>query len=323
MNELLSKIKPIETIEELANVLGISSDLLIEISNNANNYYRSNKPRLKADGRKRQTYRVLKTLKDIQEQIKNNIFYYVEYPYYLQGGIKDATYPRGYIQNATVHSGNKIVIKEDIADFFPSIKFSHVFDVWKLFFRCSDDVAQILTRLTTYHGFVPQGAKTSSYLANLVLWDEEPNLVVILQSKGFTYSRLVDDITISTNMLLTKQEVENVTKNVYQMMFSKGLKPKRQKRMFMTSGFRINIHNLNTNSGRPTVSKAERKRIRAAVDECETAAKLRMSRRDYEKIFLSVRGRVAVLETLHPNLAKRYLEKLEVLTPTNIYKDVD
>ena len=304
-------------------VLGISSELLIEISNNASNYYRPNKPRVKADGRKRQTYRVLKTLKDIQEQIKNNIFYYVEYPYYLQGGIKDANYPRGYIQNATLHSGNKIVIKEDIADFFPSIGFSHVFDVWKHFFRCSEDVAQVLTRLTTYHGFVPQGAKTSSYLANLVLWDKEPNLVVLLQSEGFTYSRLVDDITISTSKLLTKQEAENVTENVYQMMFSKGLKPKRRKRMFMTSGFRINIHNLNTNSGRPTVSKAERKRIRAAVEECEIAAKSRMSLKDYEKIFLSVRGRVAVLERLHPNLAKRYLERLEMVTPSNIYKDVD
>lgn len=49
----------------------------------------------------------------------------------------------------------------------------------------SDDVAEILTMLTTKDGGLPQGAVTSSFLANLVFWDYEPSLVEKLAFAGY------------------------------------------------------------------------------------------------------------------------------------------
>jgi hypothetical protein len=123
MNKLVSKVEKIEKVDELAKTLGVNAESLLSVSHSTSKYYRPNKLR---NGSTRQTYRVLKILSDIQESIKNNIFYNVEYPNYLQGGIKDFQNPRDYIQNVSKHLKNKIVIKEDIANFFPSIKASHV-----------------------------------------------------------------------------------------------------------------------------------------------------------------------------------------------------
>ena len=68
MKKLISKVKPIETVEELANILGVSKEGLLEIAYTASKYYRPNKPK------PRQTYRVLEPLRDVHERIKNNIF---------------------------------------------------------------------------------------------------------------------------------------------------------------------------------------------------------------------------------------------------------
>jgi len=64
------------------------------------------------------TYRVAQPLRDIQENIKNAIFYNVEFPFYLQGGIKDVRNPRDYVRNASLHAGNRVVVKEILQIFF-------------------------------------------------------------------------------------------------------------------------------------------------------------------------------------------------------------
>lgn len=323
MNKSIYKNKPIQTVDELAKNLDVESGVLLEASFSAHTYYCPNPPKIKDDGTIRQTYRVLKPLRDIQEKIKNSIFYVVEYPIYLQGGIKDVNNPRDYVRNASLHAGNSIVIKEDIANFFPSITSIHVFNIWKDFFGFSEGVSKVLTNLTTLKGFVPQGAKTSSYIANLVFWRNEPELEDIMRSKGLTYSRLIDDITISTKRKLNKPEIREITEAVYSMMLSSGFKPKRRKREVMTSGYRISIHNLNTNSGLPTLSKEERKKIRSDVKRCENYANSGLDRKAYEEVFLIVTGRVAHLGRFHPREAKKYFDRLESIKPDIIYKYLD
>src|SRR5690606_42051319 len=69
---------------------------------------------------------------------------------------------------------SRIVINEDISGFFPSTSAEHVFNIWHELFGCSQEVSQCLTQLTTRRGELPQGAITSSFLANLVFWQDEP-----------------------------------------------------------------------------------------------------------------------------------------------------
>src|SRR5687768_10133711 len=239
----------IDNIEALAAVLGYTSQELTVLSLTANSYYRPNRPEKKPDGTTRQTYRVLPPLKEVQSNIKKHIFYDVYFPEYLLGGIKDIEHPRDYVRSASLHAESKIFIKEDIFNFFPSIRAALVYRIWRLFFAFPSELCKILTKLTTYKGFVPQGASTSNYLANLVFWETEPQLEYTLSQNGCNYTRLVDDITISSKRKILPPEQQQITEMVYRMLFSLRFKPKRRKRRVMTLRLQVNIHNLNVNSG--------------------------------------------------------------------------
>ena len=101
------------------------------------------------------------------------------------------------------------------------------------------------------------------------------------------------------------------------MLKSVDVKPNRSKREIHTIGRRMAVHNLNVNSGRPTLCKKERARIRAAVKQCEEMASIDRSSEEYKEIFQSVSGRVVVMERLHKNEAKKYRERLRAIKPTS------
>jgi hypothetical protein len=307
--------RPIGSIEALAKALSKSPAELIQLSSDADRYYRPNKPEIKPNGGVRQTYSVSPYLQGVHKRIIEQIFYHVDYPLYLQGGIKDTHSPRDYIANASLHAGRRVVISEDISKFFPSIRDPLVLKMWQHFFHFPKYVAQLLTQLTIYKGFVPQGAATSSYIANLVFWDREPQLEHTLRQRGFYYSRFVDDITVSTDREVEKKELQAVTSMIYGMFISAGVKPNRDKRAVQTRGGRMRVHNLNVDSGRPTMNRKERSRIRAAVKRCEIMALPEPHGDKYKKLYDSVRGRVAVMARLHPKEAGSYIRRLDAIKP--------
>src|SRR6185436_20457188 len=71
--------------------------------------------------------------------------------------------------NAFQHLGKHLVVRIDIQDFFSSITDRQIYSVWADKLGNSPPVASLLTTLTTYRRHLPQGAPTSTYLANLVL----------------------------------------------------------------------------------------------------------------------------------------------------------
>lgn len=308
----------INGIDDLAAILGITPQELLRLSFSAKSYYRPNRPELKPDGTTRQTYRVLTPLKEVQGNINKHIFYDVYFPAYLLGGIKDIENPRDYVRSASMHVGSKIFIKEDIFNFFPSIRAVLVYHIWHSFFSFPTELCKILTNLTTYNGFVPQGASTSTYLANLVFWETEPELEHTLSQNSCNYSRLVDDITISSTREILHPEQQHITEMIYRMLFRLRFKPKRRKRKVMTLKRRVNIHSLNLNSGKPTLSKLKRREIRKAVYECEKTFSAGLYPEVYEKLFDSVRGQVAHLQRFHPNQAEQYIKRLDLIRPEKI-----
>ncbi len=201
MNPPQYKNEPVGSIQSLAKMLQMPVDELLKLAEDADSYYMQNTPEIKPNGKVRITYRLKPRLQEIQQRINQEIFYAVDYPFYLQGSIKDKDYPRNYIHNASLHTGRKIVISEDITSFFPSITAYIVMRMWQHFFHFPKEVAEVLTNLTTYQGIVPQGAKTSSYIANLIFWDKEPQVESQLRQLGLRYSRFVDDVTVSSAII--------------------------------------------------------------------------------------------------------------------------
>ena len=164
----------IQNIQSLCCALGISEPMLRSIARRAPRLYVGPTPKPKKNSTKvRYVFDTRKPLKPLLKRINDVIFQRVNYPSYLTGSLPGTD----FVKNVSLHAGAKRVVTEDIKSFFDNITSQHVFRIWHQFFGFSEEVAELLTLLTTKDGKVCQGTPTSSYLANLAFWDREPALV--------------------------------------------------------------------------------------------------------------------------------------------------
>ena len=308
--------RPIGTVEKLAGMLKHSVAELEEIAITADDRYRVGNRQLKKDGTWRICYDALGVLKSIQARIQCLILNQVKYPIYLQGSIKDRQSPRGQKANANLHTRKRVLISEDIKQFFPSIGSVIVFDIWHRFFRFPPRVADLLTKLTTREGSVPQGAKTSALLANLVFWEHEWRLVADLHTRGITYSRLIDDITCSSPRDLSAAETTDIISDLHAMVRRKGLRL-NDKQDIARSGDRKVATKLVVNA-KTALTKQQRSAIRADVGNLSSAPESVRSTPVYQKTYCKISGRVAYLKQHHPQEAAKLREVLASVRPIKI-----
>ncbi|MBS9404795.1 RNA-directed DNA polymerase [Halomonas sp. TRM85114] len=298
--------------EHLALLLNTPPEKLKDIANVASGSYRP-VPQMKKDGTPRMTYDAYPELKRIQHQIVKKILRKVRFPRYLHGGIRDTDFPRDHVSNAALHTGATILVLDDIADFYPSLDRQLVFTTWLRFFGFSPEVSELLTNLTTRHGVVPQGARTSSYLANLAFWDKEAQLVEDLGNIGLTYSRFVDDVTYSSHRQILNSTIGNARAKVYRMLASKGCRPKRSKSHVCRKGQKLEVTGLVTAGSSPTIDKDERKRIRSAVHNLEKAVGKEGMTPENRKKWDSAKGRVGRLVRLKHPESRKLSQRLDAI----------
>lgn len=253
--------RPITTVAALSRALGFEESVLISAAEKADKSYRSVPPK---PGKTRLTFDALGLLKDIHRRIKVRFFEKVVFPDYLHGSLKGCD----YVTNASLHTNKQILICEDVQSFFPSVKAARVEDVWCGFFGFAPEVARLLTKLTTKDGALPQGAIPSSYLANLVLWRDEPLLQARLAAQGITYSRYVDDMAMSSPQHLTKGVQTKVIALVYGMLRKNGLSAKRKKHDVYSASKPMIATKLIVNR-KPSLDQKKRSQVRAQVRQLE------------------------------------------------------
>lgn len=310
-----SKIPPIAHVEALASILSIQKNELIEISSSVEDLWKPGKLLYKKNGEPRPTIDAKEPLKSIHEKIKNRLLKKVFYPKYLLGGIADSMSPRDYARHAKIHSNKTILISEDIANFFPSTSYQTVLSIWKYFFGFTNEVADFLTKLTTLNGSLPQGWKTSGYLANLVFWDKEPELVLEFKKRGYAYSRFMDDVTVSCRFRLTNKHKTFIISRTYRMLRSKGYSPKRPKHEISSNERRMEVTGLNVNSSNPSLSKEKRAAIRSAVHRCEMHYTNDKTSATYKRIWNSTSGKVGTYKRFHPKPGKNLRKRLTEVKP--------
>jgi len=276
---------------------------LLAIAGKASSLYRIAGRRKKPDGSERILLDALFPLKSIQARIQCMLLKRVSFPVYLQGSIKD----RGQASNARQHVGSRLVITEDIENFFPTMSAKVVFQIWNRFFNFPPHVADCLTKLTTKDGSLPQGAKTSPLLANIVFWQRERDLVLSLQKRGIVYTRLVDDITCSTKRDLPPAEVTRVIRQVRYLAASLGFRIKRKKETIAHSNERMVATKLVVNA-KLSLTTAQRARIRAAVHACVKASLSSQPLSD--RVYNRASGQLAYLAQHHPTEGTDLREQL-------------
>lgn len=102
------------------------------------------------------------------------------------------------IKNSKYHQGSNFFFLTDLKNYFPLIPSRMVY---QSFVRknCPSSIARSLTRLVTYAGHVPQGAPTSTVVANIVLqMHAERKLLRLLEDRDIRFTLYVDDLTFSS-----------------------------------------------------------------------------------------------------------------------------
>lgn len=206
------------------------------------------------------------------------------------------------MQNAALHGGAEGLIALDVRDFYPSISETQVKQVFKQLCRFPDDVAEVLTRLTTLDGSVPQGACTSSNLANLVFFEHEHIVVKQLMSQGFLYTRLLDDISISSKSRpFSDRQKNKIVEQIASLLKMYGMHLKNKKTKVTSKSnpeHLMEVTGLWLNRGKPRVKRSERLVIRKEVRKTVQLFGISRSDPEYHKTFNRASGRVAMLAHL-------------------------
>ncbi|MFG5777400.1 reverse transcriptase family protein [Comamonas sp. J-3] len=253
-------------------------------------------------------------LKIIQKRINKKIFGNVTYPPYLHGGIAD----KDYVKNASQHSNAKIVIALDVKNFYPSINRKKVLEIFQFFCKFPPDVSALLADLCCFKDSVPQGACSSSHLANLTLHNTEYSLVSRLQGRGYTYTRLLDDISISSAKEISKEEIEKIIKETKATLKSSELKLNNRKQKITSKSNPIDfmeVTGLWLNRGHPRAHRSDRKAIRAEMHKCQSQAAIDRHSEIYHQLHNSVSGKVAKLSYLNHIKAEKYRTILQSILP--------
>lgn len=312
--------KPIASLESLASALGLSVDVLNDFVTTASERY-SYFDTLKKDGKLRNISSPSHDLKIIQKRINRVIFGNIEYPSYLFGGIEG----KDYVKNAREHAHSKLLITLDVKNFYPSITKKLVFEIFKYFCKFPDPIASALAELTTLHGIVPQGACTSSHIANLVFYDTEHVLIRELKQKQLTYSRLLDDICISSKKELPKKQIENVIDKVVILLKAKKFQLKNSKTRISSAGnpsTLMEVTGLWLNRGAPRAHRSERLDIRTELRRCEESFKLSRFAPSYHAEHDRLSGRVAKLTYLQHFESATYRSRLRNILPHYDSQDI-
>ena len=184
----------IRDTHQLAHALGLHRRDLFSLVRHANECYRSVTLK-KKNGGVRRVYAPNALLRWTQQEILHRILDA------LPVSPHATAYRKGMrlTANAAPHCGKRYLLKMDLKDFFPSIRFDQVLAAAfprRLFPK---RIGVMLTTLCCREDVLPQGAPTSPALSNLVMRHFDDAMGGYCERQGLTYTRYCDDITVSGN----------------------------------------------------------------------------------------------------------------------------
>jgi RNA-directed DNA polymerase len=191
-------------------ILQIHKDELLSLVAGADSYYKPyTQKKKRADGsiKERRIEPSVDYLKSAQRLIDKRILKpaMADLSIEIMGGRPNVS----VVNNAKHHAQSKGLMKYDVKNFFPSIKYEHVYHIFRYRLGFCEEAANILTKLTTYPSagdvHVPQGAPTSTSLAMFALEPMCDRLKIYCDGNGLRSSIWIDDITISGDPEVLRQ----------------------------------------------------------------------------------------------------------------------
>lgn len=258
-------------------------------------------------------------LRDAQERILLEILNRVP----VHAAAHGFTVGRSIKTNAKPHVGQRVLLKFDLENFYPSVRFNRVVAIFRGL-GYSREAAIWLGRLTTtcipvltpdpaspgrwlpYSiRHLPQGACTSPALANLSAYSLDLRLSGLARKFNAHYTRYADDITFSGDDVFRKSLAVFIPL-VQQIIRHEQFVVNKKKRRVVRNNQRQSVTGVVVNE-KANVSRVAYDRLKATLTNCVRLGPAAQNREAHADFAAHLRGRVAHVTLLNRHRGEKLL----------------
>jgi retron-type reverse transcriptase len=263
-------------------------------------------------------------LKAIQRKILREILQLVP----IHPAAHGFTPGRSIVTNAAAHCGKDVVLRFDIADFFPSVTAARIFGIFRtlgyppqvarvFLGLCTSSVpadvwerrpgARIGSDFETGQRFLtrhlPQGAPTSPALANLAAARLDRRLSGLATKAGATYTRYADDLAFSGGPELARGRLR-LEPIVGAIAIEEGFHLNHRKTRLMRAGVRQIVAGVVVNV-RPNIRRAAFDVLKATLTNCVKHGPASQNRDSLQDFRAHLKGKVAQVASVNPQRGEK------------------
>lgn len=163
------------------------------------------------------------------------------------------------VDNAKEHLNQKILLKMDIENFFPSIKKNRIISIFRNL-GYTKKISYYLASICCLDGVLPQGGATSPVLSNIIAKRLDSRLKGLANKFDLNYTRYADDFTFSGNVIPVKfiKYIEHIAEDESFIIKKSKTKLLNEKKQKIITGISIS-------SGKLTIPKKAKREVRKNV----------------------------------------------------------
>ena len=228
---------------------------------------------------------------------------------------------------AEIHTQQRVVLRMDLQDFFPSITFARMSGFFRSF-GYPTKVAQHLAGLVTHappksvlaqysswqkrkrlaERHLPQGSPTSPALANALAYRLDSRLTGLATHAGLCYTRYADDLAFSGERI-----THAFAQKVSEIAIAEGFLINPRKTQFMKSGGQQKLAGVVVNE-HPNISRADFDQLKATLHNCTKHGLSSQNHDCVDHFRETLRGRIAMVQMLNPARGQKLLKIFNQIT---------
>lgn len=253
-------------------------------------------------------------LKIRQKWILQYILSNYSLPFYVHGYVKG----KSIKTNAESHIGKKEILCLDLKNYFPSIPFDKIIQVFRNL-GYSNAVSTRLAQICTYKRTLPQGGVTSPMIANIVALNMDSELYNYSLKNDCVYTRYADDLTFSWNKADIKKELYP---SIEQIICNQGFRINDHKTHVMKSPYRKLVTGLVVTDSNVKVPSKFKKELKKEIYYCQkygVSSHLQYTGREHITNFMEyLYGKAYYVKMIEPEIGESFLKQLDQIMQTTL-----
>lgn len=246
-------LPPVISTQFLSLLFGVSPNFISSITRKPNKNYRTF--RIKKGKKERVINSPKIGLKLFQTWIGHHLSRAISFKENVCGFIPGKN---GILEAASRHAAADWLYSIDLRDFFSKISSARVRSAL-LELGYPQDSAELIMRLCTLNGYLPQGSPASPVLSNLVFQNTDQIFIELANNLNIRYTRYADDLVFSGK----NDQPDGLPDKIKEILNSENWEIAPEKEENFKAPYRLKVHGLVVNGETPRLTKGYRNRIRA------------------------------------------------------------